>query len=92
MMPRMTPHPTMADHLRRLMRREGVTIHALAAAMNVPLKRVREVYHHGLLPADERDCSRFWQDWLDGVEAATAAMHWNDRVRVIEAQAGRASA
>lgn len=65
-----------AQIVRRNMRREHVTIRALACAMNLTMKRVREVRNHGTPPAWANASSHYsgWmQDWLDGIDRAAIA-------------------
>ena len=62
-----------AQIVRRNMRREHVTIRALAGAMCVTMKRVREVRNHGTPPSFAHAPSTYsgWmQDWLDGIDRA----------------------
>jgi hypothetical protein len=62
-----------AQIIRRKMRRQGVTIRQLATAMNLTMKRVREVRDHGTAPAWANASEYCWkQDWLDGINAASA--------------------
>src|ERR1039457_2595156 len=52
-----------ASNIRRLMRVHHMTIRALAARMNITMKRVREVRARGVTG----DC--MCQDWLEGITA-----------------------
>ncbi len=60
-----------AQIIRRKMRRQGVTIRALASTMNLTMKRVREVRDRGTAPVWANASEHSWkQDWLDGINAA----------------------
>ncbi len=62
-----------AQIIRRKMRKQGVTIRALASTMNLTMKRVREVRDHGTAPVWANASEHCWkQDWLDGINAAGA--------------------